>query len=205
MFHGSKSGIEGALTIEKSNDKKDFGKGFYMGESVNQAVSFVSNYPDPRLYIIEINNYQQLNVREFNVSKEWMILVAYFSGRIGTYSESSYLKDLLASIKDVDIIVAPIADNSMYEIINDFIDGGITDEQCVNALSANRLGRQFVVLNDNVLTNNVRIVKESFLCDEEKNHYELEKEADRNVGKAKMILAKRQYAGIGKYIEEILV
>lgn len=205
LFHGSKSGIDGELTIEKSNEKKDFGRGFYLGESVKQAISFVSNYPKSLLYIVEINHVDKLNIKYFDVSKEWMILVAYFRGRIKEYSNSEYLKELLDSIKDVDVIVAPIADNSMYEIINDFIEGGITDEQCINALSANRLGKQFAILNDQVLNNNVRIVKESFLCEEEKHQYEDEKENNKNIGKAKMILAKRKYAGIGKYIEDILI
>ena len=205
LFHGSKNGIEGNLTVEKSNEKKDFGKGFYLGESVKQAVSFVSDYPKSSLYIIEINNINKLKIKYFDVSKEWMILVAYFRGKIDSYKESSYLHELLESIKNADIIVAPIADNSMYSIINDFIEGGITDEQCINALSANRLGKQVVILNDKVLNNNVKIIKESFLCDEEKHQYEQEKEEDRSIGKAKMILAKRKYAGIGKYIEEILI
>ena len=205
LFHGSKSGIDGPLTIEKSNEKKDFGKGFYLGESVKQAVSFVSDYPNSLLYIIELKNIDKLNIKYFDVSKEWMILVAYFRGKIDGYLDSTYLKSLIDSIKDVDVIVAPITDNSMYSIINDFIEGGITDEQCIHALSANRLGKQVVILNDKTLDNNVRIIKESFLCVEEKNQYELDKESDRNVGKAKMILAKRKYAGIGKYIEEILI
>lgn len=205
VFHGSKNGIEGELTIEKSNEKKDFGKGFYLGESVKQAVSFVSNYPSSSLYIVKINNVNKLKIKSFDVTKEWMILVAYFRGRIDEYAQSKYLKDLLDEIKDVDIIVAPIADNSMYSIINDFIEGGITDEQCINALSANRLGKQVVILNDKTLKNNVEIIKESFLCDEEKEEYERDKEEDRNVGKSKMVLAKRKYAGIGKYIEEILI
>lgn len=205
LFHGSKSGIEGNLTVEKGNEKKDFGKGFYLGESVKQAVSFVSNYPNSVLYIVEVKNIDKLKIKYFDVSKEWMIIVAYYRGKINEYLNSSYLKELLESIKGVDMIVAPIADNSMYSIINEFIEGGITDEQCINALSANRLGKQVVILNDRTLNNNVKIIKESFLCIEEKNQYEEEKENDRNVGKAKMILAKRKYAGIGKYIEEILV
>lgn len=205
LFHGSKNGIEGKLTIEKSNEKKDFGKGFYLGESVKQAVSFVSNYHNSLLYIIELKNIDKLNIKYFDVSKEWMILVAYYRGKIDAYLNSNYLKNLIDSIKNIDVIVAPIADNSMYSIINDFIEGSITDEQCIHALSANRLGKQVVILNDKTLDNNVRIIKESFLCEEEKNQYELDKESDRNIGKAKMILAKREYAGVGKYIEEILI
>lgn len=205
LFHGSKNGIEGKLTIEKSNEKKDFGRGFYLCDGVRQAVSFVSNYSSSSLYIVEIKNINKLKIKEFDVSKEWMILVAYFRGKINEYVNSSCVKELLESIKDVDIIIAPITDNSMYSIINDFIEGGITDEQCINALSANRLGKQYVILNDKTLDNNVEILKKSYLCEEEKNQYEEEKENDRNVGKAKMILAKRKYAGVGKYIEEILI
>ena len=134
-----------------------------------------------------------------------MILIAYYRGKINSYLDSSYLKNILDSIKNVDIIIAPIADNSMYSIINDFIEGGITDEQCINALSANRLGKQVVVLNDKTLSTNVKILKESFICVEEKKQYEIEKDNDRNIGKSKMILAKREYAGIGKYIEDILI
>ena len=205
LFHGSKNGIEGKLTIEKSYERKDFGKGFYLGESLKQTVSFVSNYPNSSLYIIELNNINKLKIKYFDVSKEWMILVAYYRGKIDAYLNSNYLKKLIDSIKNIDVIVAPIADNSMYSIINDFIEGSITDEQCIHALSANRLGKQVVILNDKTLDNNVRIIKESFLCEEEKNQYELDKESDRNIGKAKMILAKREYAGVGKYIEEILI
>ena len=205
LFHGSKSGIEGSLTIDKSNEKKDFGKGFYLGESVNQAISFVSNFPNSLLYIIEVNNINKLKIKQFDVSKDWMILVAYFRGKLNEYTNSTYLKNLLKSIENVDIIIAPIADNSMYTIINEFIEGGITDEQCINALSANRLEKQVVILNNKTLDENVKIIKESFISAEEKRHYEMEKESDRNIGKAKMILAKRKYAGIGKYIEEILI
>lgn len=204
LFHGSKEGISGDLTIEKGNAKKDFGKGFYVGESVKQAISFVSNFPESKLYIIEVKNASKLKIKEFDVSKEWMILVEYFRGKIDEYKESKYLINILDSIKDCDVIIAPIADNSMYSIINEFIEGYITDEQCINSLSANRLGKQYVFLNDNVLKNNVKILKECFICDEERKQYEEDKINDKNLGKAKMILARRQYAGVGKYIEDFL-
>ena len=102
------------------------------------------------------------------------------------------------------MIIAPIADNSMYSIINEFIEGSITDLQCINSLSANRLGKQYVILNDSTLNNNVEIIRKSFICKLEKEDYEINKDIETNIGKGKMILAKRQFAGKGKYIEEIL-
>lgn len=204
LFHGSKEGIKGKLSISFSNEKRDFGKGFYLGESVKQAISFVSSFPKSWLYTIKIKNFKKLKIKEFDVCKEWMILVAYYRGKLEEYKNSRYLESLVNSIKDVDVVIAPIADNSMYSIINDFIEGSITDLQCVNSLSANRLGKQFVVLNDKTLDNNVEIVKTSYLCALEKEDYEIEKETEINIGKNKMILAKRKYAGQGLYIEEIL-
>lgn len=204
LFHGSKEGIKGDLCVSYSNEKRDFGKGFYLGESCKQAISFVSAYPNSCLYFIKLTNVKSLKIVEFDVCNEWMILVAYFRGRINDYSNSKYLASLLKKISTADVIVAPIADNSMYSIINEFIEGSITDLQCVNSLSANRLGKQYVVLNDKVLKENIKIMKKTFLCSREKNEYEVNKEIEKNVGKSKMILAKREYAGKGLYIEEIL-
>lgn len=83
--------------------------------------------------------------------------------------------------------------------------GSITDEQCKNCLSANRLGKQYVFLNDEVLNNNLKMLRKGYLCEIEKSDYEKEKFEENSVGKTKVILAKRQFAGVGKYIEELLL
>ena len=64
VFHGSYVKIE-KPDLAFSRETLDFGKGFYLGESVKQAVSFVSNYPNSSLYIIELNNIDKLNVKYF--------------------------------------------------------------------------------------------------------------------------------------------
>ena len=205
LFHGSKEGIYGTLSIKHSNKNRDFGKAFYLGETMQQAVSFISGYADSCVYIVNLKNISRLKVIEFDVTKEWMILVAYFRGRLSEYGNSKYLKKILNRIKKADIIISPIADNSMYSIINEFINGTITDLQCINSLSANRLGKQYVVLNDDVLKNNVNLLKRIYISKDERIEYEDKKEENRNVGSAKMKLAMRKYAGKGLYIEELLL
>ena len=37
LFHGSKAGIDGKLSLDKSKKANDFGKGFYCGESLEQS------------------------------------------------------------------------------------------------------------------------------------------------------------------------
>lgn len=51
----------------------------------------------------------------------------------------------MKKLDGVDYVVAPIADNRMYQIIEDYIDGAITDAQCQHALAATDLGNQYVL------------------------------------------------------------
>lgn len=204
LFHGSKEGIHGKLSTKYSNENRDFGRAFYVGESMNQAISFISEYEDSSVYVVEIKNINKLKVVELDVSKEWMIMIAYFRGRLDEYKESSLLKKTLNKIKDADIIISPIADNSMYSTINEFIEGTITDQQCLNSIAANRLGKQYVIRNDKILNNNVFLIKKVYISTNERNNFKIKRSEDKNIGKAKMILAKRKYAGKGKYIEELL-
>lgn len=203
LFHGSKSYLKGNPSIEYSDCKKDFGKGFYFGESFNQAASFVFGYEHSSVYIFDFDK-NNVNIKEFNVSKEWMILIAYFRGKLDNYKNSNYLKCLLGKMKNIDVIVAPIADNTMYTILDDFIQGKITDLQCLNALSANRLGRQYVFLNDSVINNNLKLLERCYYSSLERKDYMNYRLKENEIGKNKVILALREYAGKGNYIEDIL-
>ena len=198
LYHGAKSEIVGDITVERSEDKKDFGKGFYVGETLLQSASFVSNYKNSSVYVIEFDK------PVFDVSKEWMVLISYFRGKIDEYKESKYLKELLKQVEGVDVIIAPIADNTMYEILDDFSNGGITDLQCLHALSANWLGKQYVFLNDKVIKSSLKIIDRLYVCEKEKEDYRTKREENTTIGKEKVKLAKRQYAGKGQYIEELL-
>lgn len=203
LFHGTKLELNGDPSIEYSDDKKDFGKGFYLGESFEQSASFVVGYKKSSIYIFDFNK-TNINIKEFNVSKEWMILIAYFRGRLEEYKDSNYIKELLNNIKNIDVIIAPIANNTMYTILDDFINGKITDLQCLNALSANRLGKQYVFLNDNVINKSLKMLERCFYCEHERNDYESLKLKENEIGKNKVIIALREFAGKGKYIEELL-
>ncbi len=203
LFHGAKTEISGEPSIEYSNGKKDFGKGFYLGESFNQAASFVVGYENSSVYLFDFDK-SNVNIKEYNVSKEWMILIAYFRGKLDRYKDSKYLNELLDTLKNIDVVIAPIADNTMYTTLDDFIEGKITDLQCLNALSANRLGRQYVFLNDSIIKNNLKMIERCFYSALEKKDYLEYRFKENEIGKNKVILALREYAGKGSYIEELL-
>ena len=203
LFHGAKTEIIGEPSISFSDDKKDFGRGFYLGETFEQSASFVVGYNKSSVYIFDFNK-ENVKIKEYNVSKEWMLLIAYFRGRLDEYTGSKYIKELIKELNDVDVVIAPIADNTMYTTLDDFISGKITDLQCLNALSANRLGKQYVFLNDNVIKNNLKMLERCFYCKNERVDYQSYKLKENEIGKNKVKIALREYAGKGKYIEELL-
>lgn len=202
LFHGAKSRLEGELSINKSRQNNDFGKGFYCGESLEQSAMFVSAFPKSSLYMLEFGK-TGLKGRQFGVNREWMLTIAYFRGRLGEFSESEIMKELIVQNKGMDYIVAPIADNRMFEIIDSFIDGEITDVQCQHCLSATNLGNQYVFVSEKALKK-VSILERCFLAGEEKNSYLNAKKEFNELNRDKVKIARRQYRGNGKYIEEIL-
>ena len=203
LFHGAKTEIIGEASISFSEDKKDFGRGFYLGETFEQSASFVVGYNKSSVYIFDFNK-ENVKIKEYNVSKEWMLLIAYFRGRLDEYTGSKYIKELIKELNDVDVVIAPIADNTMYTTLDDFISGKITDLQCLNALSANRLGKQYVFLNDNVIKNNLKMLERCFYCKNERVDYQSYRLKENEIGKNKVKISLREYAGKGKYIEELL-
>lgn len=203
LFHGAKKELIGNPTVAYSEDKKDFGKGFYLGETINQAASFIVGYPNSSIYIFDLNK-ENIKIKEYKVCEEWMLLIMYFRGKLEEYKDSKKIKEILDNLKDVDVIIAPIADNTMYTILDDFVQGKITNLQCINALSANRLGLQYVFLNDQVINDNLTMLERCYYSSSEKRDYQAYRLKETEIGKNKVKIAIREYAGIGKYIEEIL-
>lgn len=202
LFHGSKSGIAGKLSISKSNVFNDFGQGFYTGESYSQSVSFVSSYDNPSIYLLDFNP-GKLKSKKYMVDNEWMLTIAYFRGTLEKYSDHPAIRKLVDGLKDKDYIVAPIADNRMFQIINTFISGEITDEQCKHCLAATNLGYQYVFLNDRAL-DNLKFVERCYISASERSYYMNLRETDSKLGSDKVKLARIQYRGKGQYIDELL-
>lgn len=203
LFHGSKTGIVGELSLEKSKESNDFGTGFYCGESLEQSAMFVANYPKSSLYIVDLDE-TGLNYVNLSVERDWMLLVAYFRGKLNAYAKHPIILEILSRLEDADCIIAPIADNRMFQIIDEFIDGEITDVQCRYCLSATDLGKQFVFRTQKALSH-ITILRKCYLAPAEKDAYLAAKSGELHDSNNKSKIAKKQYRNQGKYIEEILL
>lgn len=202
LFHGAKTEICGELRLDCSRKNNDFGEGFYCGENLEQSAMFVSTYPNSSLYMLKFNR-ENLKKREFTVNRDWMLMIAYFRERLGEYAKSEVIRQLVAENQGIDYIVAPIADNRMFEIIDQFIDSEITDVQCQHCLSATNLGNQYVFVSDKALKQ-IDILERCYLASNEKEYYLRSRQEGYEINRDKVKIARKQYRNQGKYIEDIL-
>jgi hypothetical protein len=91
----------------------------------------------------------------------------------------------------------------MFEIIDSFIDGEITDVQCQHCLSATNLGMQYVFVSEKALSG-ITLLERCYLTDLEKEAYLHSRQESFRVNMDKVKLARRQYRNQGNYIEDIL-
>lgn len=202
LFHGAKSEIQGEICVNRSRTNNDFGQGFYTGERYDQAISFVSGFDRSSVYYLDFDE-TDLKCKQYKVDQEWMLTIAYYRGALNEYRDHPAVKKLLNKVRNCDYVVAPIADNRMFQIINSFIAGEITDEQCKHCLAATNLGNQYVFTSEKA-ARKLKILERSYISSSEREHYKELRAEDTKLGDDKVKLARRQYRGKGKYIDDIL-
>jgi transcriptional regulator with XRE-family HTH domain len=203
LFHGAKSEIVGDIDIHKGRKNNDFGQGFYTGESYEQAISFVSGFNHSSVYYLRFDD-SNLKCKRYKVDQEWMMTIAYYRGALDEYKNHPSIKSLIEKSKDCDYIIAPIADNRMFQIINSFIDGELTDEQCKHCLAATNLGMQYIFVSEKAVSQ-AKIIERCYISANEREYYKNVRFEESKLGDDKVKLARKQYRGQGKYIDEILV
>ena len=202
LFHGAKDELKGELNIKAGRLNNDFGQGFYAGERYDQAVSFIAGFNRPSVYMLDFDA-GNLKYTQYKVDQDWMMTIAYYRGDLKGYESHPLIKKLVRKSRNCDYIIAPIADNRMFQIIRSFIDGEITDEQCKHCLAATNLGMQYVFTSDRAIRQ-VKLLERCYICNKEKEQYMRMRSADARLGDDKVKLARIQYRGKGKYIDEIL-
>lgn len=202
IFHGAKGSIEGKIDVHRGRKNNDFGQGFYAGETYEQAITFISGFDRASVYFLDFDN-RDLKCKQYEVNQDWMLTIAYYRGLLEAYESHSIVKRLIEESRDCDYIIAPIADNKMFQIINLFIEGEITDEQCKHCLAATHLGLQYVFISEQAI-NKVKVIERCYISDKEKEYYKNIRTEDTKLGDDKVKLARIKYREKGRYIDEIL-
>ena len=202
LFHGAKTAIEGEISLGYSDRLNDFGTGFYMGESFRQAALFISLYPKASVYVAKFD-VKGLRKVEHNVDREWLMTIAVHRDRFKGMMDKADLVRIKKKVSNADYVIAPIADNRMFQIIDTFIEGEITDEQCIHALAATNLGKQYVAVSEKACSR-IELLERCYLCSLEKSDYAQKRREEVAAMENKIRAARIKYRGQGKYIDEIL-
>ena len=200
LFHGSKKGLS-EISISDSRENCDFGKGFYLRETYNQALSFVCEKEKSCVYSFRYS-LLDLKIKKFECDLEWMLAICYYRGTLGEYVSNSMVREIVNEIEKADIVIAPIADNKMFYIMAQFTEGEINADVALHSLSASKLGRQFIFKTEKALQNLVPIEKYYLSVPERKDCRKVLNERSYEID-TKLKLAKREFK-TGLYIEEIL-
>lgn len=201
LYHGSKYGID-EISPSKSRANCDLGTGFYTSTSYSSAASFITSFPVSSVYLFGLN-LAGLKVMNLQTDDKWMLLIAYFRGYLERYKDSPKLKTLLDEVGEQDVIIAPIANNKMFQVLDEFATGLINDQQAKYCLSASRLGYQYVLKTQKAI-DGLTFLNRYYLVREEKEHYLNDIKDHAALIQSKLFLAKRKYRNDGRYIDELL-
>lgn len=118
LFHGSGELVE-FPEVRKTKYTKDFSWGFYCTNNYEQACRWAKRNKEKALvnhYVYKEN--QNLKIKKFSTTNdEWLNFVAECrSGKI----------------HDFDIVEGPMADDTIWNYVNDYINGDINKEQFWN-------------------------------------------------------------------------
>ena len=203
LFHGAKNSIDGNVDLNHSRKDIDIGVGFYLGESFEQASSYIFLNNKSSIYVFDVSDLENLKIKEYNVSLEWMLLVSFYRGQLEKYQNSPTIRKIIEETNDYDVIIAPIADNNMYEIMNQFARGDISDLQAISALSASSLGKQHVLKTKRAVER-IRMVDRLYLSKCERTDIEKQRKENALVMMDKLKIAIEENRRKGQYVEEIL-
>ena len=113
VYHGSYCKVENPEII-KGKFTKDFGIGFYCTILEEQAEKWAKKYETPKINIYEYNENPKLKIKNFTLmTEEWLdFIIECRSGKKHNY----------------DIVIGAMADDQVYNYINDLLSGQITRE-----------------------------------------------------------------------------
>ena len=202
LFHGSRFGLE-KITYNGSRSNCDLGNGFYLGETFKQTASFVYEFNTSSVYVFKAD-FADLKVKEFECDLSWMLAICYFRGTINKYSSHPMIKKIIDEISNVDVIIAPIADNRMFYIMQLFADGELTTKQAMYSLSASSLGKQYVLKTESAI-DRLKMLERLYICQEERAKLQLDLINRGEEIDTKIKMAKRMFKGEGQFIDELFV
>ncbi|MDR3288405.1 MAG: DUF3990 domain-containing protein [Peptococcaceae bacterium] len=200
LYHGSKSGIEGAIR-PISRSLCDFGAGFYMGTEELQALTLICNFPKAILYKVSVD-LTGLRLLDMEIGLDWALLIAFYRGKMETLKDNSLYRKYAAMLEGCDMVSGYIANDRMFMVLDRFFSGEITDAALLHSLSALKLGKQYVALTERAC-GRIRILEAKAVGEKERNALRVQSETYRQEGIRQAEEICRRYRRDGRFFDEI--
>lgn len=203
LYHGSRGGLEGEIA-PLSRARCDFGKGFYMGESPEQAKSLVIEDAAPVFYTLK---FKLSEIPEEKILKltdtDWIYTVLANRKKCPEFNELKLAKDIIKKMEEYDVIVGPIADDRMNEAMQRFSDYALTDKGLNACLKAVDYGVQYVAKSE-FACSKIEIISERSIFGKEADDIRKFTEQKRKESRDIVKRSAMQYQRQGEYLNEII-
>ena len=202
-YHGSKRGLEGAIRADRGNPAADFGAGFYMGTDAHQPQTLICGGPSPVLYTLDLDP-SGLKVYEFQPGLDWALFVAFCRGLIpDRFLETPFARRYREIQGGYDLIRGKIANDRIFNTVQAFFRGELTDVALVRSQQALNLGDQ-VCAKTAAACARVSIVDSRMLSPLECEGLQIKAENQRQTAIRETDRIRVQYRREGSYFDEIL-
>lgn len=203
LYHGSRGGIDGKIR-PISRIRCDFGKGFYMGDSPEQAKGLVIEDTSPIFYTV---NFKLSEIPENRIltlkDEDWLYTVLACRKMVDAFNELDIAKQYLKKLENYDVIIGSIADDRMTDAMKRFREYGLTDKGLMECLRAVKYGNQYVAKTEYACSK-IDIISKREIYENEnqdiRDYTYQQRKASKNIINQMSIKYQRN----GKYLNEII-
>lgn len=135
LFHGTVAEFD-EIVLEKSYNRRDFGRGFYTTLLEQQAkewgyrLSLREKKPVYYVYQYVFTEAETLKIKRFDsLDKEWLEFIKENRSKGGTQHDN-------------DIVIGPVADDNTMETVQLYIAGILTADEAMNRLKYSKVNNQ---------------------------------------------------------------
>lgn len=156
LYHGSNIVVDKPVVVQGQR-ALDFGKGFYLTSSKEQALRWSravtrrrnNGTPSVSIYEVDESSLNSLNVLRFeSANAEWLEYVVR-NRRGDSFTD------------DYDVVIGPVANDSTFPVIDDYMAGVYTAEEAVRRLLPQNLTDHYTLKSTEAV--NLLKFKEVFL------------------------------------------
>ncbi|NFE93580.1 DUF3990 domain-containing protein [Clostridium botulinum] len=142
LYHGTYVFFD-TIDLRCSMDKRDFGMGFYTTTSFEQANRWalkIGKRSRVKGIVIEyeIEDFKDLKTKEFMVNGEWLDFITK-NRTVGGLEH------------DYDIVIGPVADDTVFNVIDAYFDGDYTKDEAIKRLKAWKCQNQISFHTNNAI------------------------------------------------------